>query len=70
MHANDYDLDIDAPEKLAPQLRAIADHYRESAAELASAWCDPSAGKVWEDYARILDRAAASAERAYSKRLG
>lgn len=58
------DLDVDSPDKVAPILRHLADSYRESASELATAWQDKNAGKVWDRLARILDRAADQAEKA------
>ena len=65
-----YDLDVATPEKVPAILEAIADHYRESAGELSSAWQDGNAGKVWGDFATILDRAAESCRKVISKRLG
>lgn len=64
---NDLDLDIDIPEKLPAALRRAAERYRESASELHSAWQDRNAGRVWSEFARILDRAADSADRAIDK---
>lgn len=61
---------IDAPEKFAPFLRKIADTFNESANELAAAWNDDNAGAIWADFARILERAATSCDKAYTKRLG
>jgi acyl-CoA reductase-like NAD-dependent aldehyde dehydrogenase len=58
------DLDLDAPEKVAGVLRAAAEQYRESASELAVAWQDKNAGKVWARLARILERAADQCDRA------
>jgi hypothetical protein len=60
------DLDIDSPDKLPIVLETAAQFYRDS----ASAWTDPSAGKVWEDFARILDRAAESCRKSIRNRLG
>ncbi len=65
-----YDLDVATPEEVPAILEAIANHYRESASELASAWQDGNAGKVWSDFATILDRAADSCRKAISRRLG
>jgi hypothetical protein len=64
------DLDIDSPDKLPIVLETAAQFYRDSASELANAWTDPSAGKVWEDFARILDRAAESCRKSIRNRLG
>lgn len=58
----------DSPEHVAVILRNAAQRMREDAAELAASWFDPNAGKVWEDFARILERAAASCERARQRR--
>ena len=51
-------------------LREVANHYRQSASELASAWQDRMAGAVWSDLARILERAADSTDKAIRNRLG
>ena len=64
-----YNLDVAAPEEVPAILETVADHYRESASELSSAWQDGNAGKVWADFATILDRAAESCRKAISKRL-
>jgi hypothetical protein len=63
-----YNLDIDAPEKFPGTLEAVADLYRDSTSELQGAWQDEHAGKIWSDFANILERAAASARRALDKR--
>lgn len=60
--------DASFPHEVASLLRGIANTYNEAASELQSAWQDPQAGKVWEDFARILNRAAASCELACTKR--
>lgn len=65
-----YNLDVDAPEKVPIVLETVANYYRESASELASAWQEKSAGKIWDDFARILDRAAQQCRKAVAKRLG
>lgn len=65
-----YDLDVATPEEVPAILESIADHYRESAGELSGAWQDGNAGKVWGDFATILDRAAESCRKAISRRLG
>lgn len=63
-------LDTDLPDRVADILREAAQAYRESQSELASAWTDPNAGKVWGDFATILERAAESCDKAYARRLG
>ena len=68
MIPNNYDLDVDTPEKFPVVLECVANHYRESASDLSAAWQDREAGKIWADFATILDRAAASARRALTKR--
>lgn len=65
-----YNLDVETPEEVSVILENVATLYRESQGELSSAWQDPSAGKVWEDFARILERAAESCRKAIAKRLG
>jgi hypothetical protein len=70
MNTKSLDLDVDSPEKVPGVLRAIANKYYESVIELQSAWQDKNAGKIWEDYARILERAANSCEKALNKRFG
>jgi uncharacterized protein YukE len=56
------------PEQVPATLRRIADRFAESTSELQSAWQDPSAGKVWQDFANILNRAAQSCENAIARR--
>ncbi len=58
------DLDVDAPEKVAPILDKAAEAYYESASELASAWQDKYAGQPWVQIAKILERAAAQIRKA------
>ena len=58
------DLDVDAPEAVAPVLRRAAQQYAESASELQSAWQDKNAGKAWTRIARILERAADQIDKA------
>ena len=66
-----YDLgDCDTPEKVPVILANAAEAFRDSAAELQGAWQDQNAGKVWADFATILDRAAESCRKAIAKRLG
>lgn len=62
-----YNLDVKTPEEVPVILETVAQYYRESQGELESAWQDKSAGKVWGDFARILDRAAESCRKAMSR---
>jgi len=64
-----YCLDVATPEEVPVILETIANYYRESQGELESDWQDKSAGKVWADFATILDRAAESCRKAIAKRL-
>ena len=65
-----YNLDCAAPDDVPAVLESIAEHYRESAAELAASWQDNTAGKVWQDFAAILDRAATACRKSLANRLG
>lgn len=69
-YTDHYNMDVPTPEDVPLVLETVADHYRESADELSGAWQDRNAGKVWADFATILDRAAESCRKAISKRLG
>lgn len=62
--------DADTPESLPAILRRAADKLAESPGDLSAAWQDANAGKVWGDFARILNRAADSCDRAITRRLG
>jgi hypothetical protein len=57
-----------APEDVEVMLSRIADIYNESATELSSAWQDDQAGKVWGDFARIMECAAEQCAKARAKR--
>jgi urease accessory protein UreF len=46
------------PEDVATVLRNAAQKYGESAVELAVAWQNPSAGKIWDKISRKLERLA------------
>lgn len=50
--------DADTPESVALILLRAADKYREASAELATAWGDPGAGRVWAKLARALESCA------------
>lgn len=62
-----YNLDVTAPDRVPIVLETVADFYRESADELASTWQDGS-GAIWNDFAIILDRAAAACRKAMERR--
>lgn len=71
MIANRTDLlECATPESVPLALRNIAQAFAESSTELQSAWDDDSAGAVWKDFARILDRAAQTCDKTITKRLG
>jgi hypothetical protein len=61
------DLDVSNPEELPRVLRATAEKYRASAAELQAAWQDDNAGRVWSAFADTLERAAERADRDIAK---
>ena len=67
---NSLDLNVASPEELPQVLRRAADAFRESHESLKANWQDPNAGLVWAAFARILDRAATSAEKAIERCLG
>lgn len=58
------DLDVSTPEEVAVILRRAADRFRDSTDELGSAWQDRRAGRVWSEFAKVLDRAAAACDKA------
>ncbi len=65
------DLDVDAPEKVARVLAEAAQAYYESASEVDAAWQGSgpgSPGKIWEQLARILDKAAQQCENKIKER--
>jgi hypothetical protein len=55
---NKLDLNVTTPWEVADVLRAAAEAYHCSAAELEGAWQDRSAGAPWAKVARILESAA------------
>lgn len=61
------DLDVATPEEVAQVLRAAADKYGQSESDLQSAWQDEAAGRVWREFAKIFERAAASCDKAVAK---
>jgi acyl-CoA reductase-like NAD-dependent aldehyde dehydrogenase len=56
-------LDVSHPDQVSRILRAAADAYYKSGAELTSAWQDDKAGKPWYQIAGILERAADQCEK-------
>jgi acyl-CoA reductase-like NAD-dependent aldehyde dehydrogenase len=65
--SRDLNLDVDTPEKVAAVLRDAAEVFRDSAEELASAWQDRHAGRVWREIAKVLERAAVSCDKAVDR---
>jgi len=63
------DLDVATPEEVSEVLRAAADKFRESQSELQSAWQDRNAGRVWGEFAKILESAAAKCDAAVFKHV-
>ena len=61
------DINVSAPNQLSDVLRHAAQAFRESQVDLQACWSDESAGRVWTELAKILDRAADSADRAVKK---
>ena len=57
------DLDVDAPDKVAPVLYKAAEQFYYSAGELEAAWQSKSAGRPWIVIARILENAANQIEK-------
>lgn len=67
MNDKSMDLDVATPTQVAQVLRAAADKFNESMGELQSAWQDEQAGRVWGEFAKILNRAADQADKACGK---
>lgn len=61
------DLDVAVPDQLANVLRRAAENFNQSYSELQSAWQDQQAGRVWAEFAKILERAAGQCDRACDK---
>lgn len=61
-----FDLDVDAPDKVAPVLAAAAEAYSASSIELIEAWQDRTP-MVWARLAGILDTAARQAKEAVAE---
>lgn len=62
-----FDINVASPDELAKVLRGAAQDYRESQTELAAAWGDLEAGRVWDKFADILDAAADKCDKACAK---
>lgn len=56
--SKNFDLDVDAPNKVPLTLRRAADSFYESAADLTAAWRDKGAGRPWDIIAKELEAAA------------
>jgi len=54
----EFDLDVNAPDKVAIVLRAAAQAYAESAAEIEVTWQSKGAGRPWIKIAAVLEKAA------------
>jgi hypothetical protein len=55
------------PDQVPALLQKLATEYRESQANLQDTWQDPNAGKIWGDFAKILERASDQAKEALDK---
>jgi hypothetical protein len=65
MRATSLDLaDVSSPAEFSEVLRAAAQDFRESDAELCAAWQNDTAGRIWRKFASILEHAAAKADKA------
>ena len=62
-----FDINVASPDQLAKILRDAAQDYRESQTELAAAWGDLEAGRIWDKFADILDAAADKCDKACAK---
>lgn len=66
---SNYNLDVSTPDEVPAVLETAADHFRQSAADLAANWQDRDAGRCWEDFAKILDKAAIAARKVLRNRV-
>ena len=57
----------DTPESAVYAVYAAAEKMRQDASELQSSWQDRNAGKIWEMFSRILERAAAAMQKEIDK---
>jgi hypothetical protein len=62
-------LDVDAPDKVAGVLTAVATAYQASAVELSAAWQDRQIPMIWAAIASELDLAAWKIEKIVKQRL-
>lgn len=61
------DLDVATPEEVPGVLRRAAEVFSQSENDLQAAWTDENAGRVWREFAKIMERAAKSCEIAIKK---
>lgn len=64
------DLNVASPDDVPLVLSRAADAFSESSVDLQAAWQDPVSGRIWQDFAEILGRAAVQCEAALAKRFG
>ena len=57
------------PEGIPAALRAAAELFAQSREDLAANWQDRNAGRVWGEFARIMERAADACDRAIAKHV-
>jgi len=62
------DLDVATPEAVPAVLREAAQQYHATVIDLSAAWGDKQAGKVWDDIAKVLERAADSIDRKIARK--
>jgi hypothetical protein len=67
--ADELNLDVDAPDKVAGVLSAAANAYQASAVELSAAWLDRHIPMIWAAIAGELDLAAWKIEKIVKRRL-
>lgn len=67
--ADELNLDVDAPHKVAGVLSAAANAYQASAVELSAAWQDRHIPMIWAAIAGELDLAAWKIEKIVKQRL-
>jgi uncharacterized protein (DUF2384 family) len=67
--ANELNLGVDAPDKVAGVLSAAANAYQASAVELSATWQDRRVPMIWAAFAGELDLAAWKIEKIVQQRL-